>query len=250
MPPDVRRSKVGLAKSRVQDPSFLTRSQEVAMITANTVANYFLAFAQECEEPITNLKLNKLVYYTQAWHLALFNTPLFDEEIEAWVHGPVLSSLYENYKQFKWNPIIVDDLNLEEIKQQFNPDQQNLLNDVVEVYFPETAYALEQLTHSEDPWVCTREGLAPDECSSRAIAHGLMQKYYAKILTEDFNTESITSKLADLLDDRRWNKLFASPEAQAYSAMRRKEVIAEYEAGETIPYVLGKSLADLFQQEV
>jgi len=155
------------------------------MITANTVANYFLAFAQECEEPITNLKLNKLVYYAQAWHLALFNKPLFEEEIEAWVHGPVLPVLYDTYKQFKWKPIIVGDLNAENIKQQFNPDQQDLLDDIVEVYFPETAYALEQLTHREDPWILAREGLAPYEPSDNIITHDSMKHYYAKKLTKD-----------------------------------------------------------------
>jgi uncharacterized phage-associated protein len=155
------------------------------MITANTVANYFLALAQECEEPITNLKLNKLVYYTQAWHLALFNSALFDEKIEAWVHGPVLPVLYEAYKQFKWKPIIADDLNLEEIKQEFNSDQQDLLDDIVEIYFPETAYALEQLTHSEDPWIFAREGLAPYEASNNIITHDAMEFYYAKKLTKD-----------------------------------------------------------------
>src|SRR5260370_33077400 len=64
------------------------------MITANTVADYFLAFANECEELITNLKLNKLVYYTQAWHLALFREPMFEGEIEAWVHGSVMQKYF------------------------------------------------------------------------------------------------------------------------------------------------------------
>lgn len=220
------------------------------MITAQTVADYFLAFAQQCEEPITNLKLNKLVYYTQAWHLALFKEPLFDDEIQAWVHGPVLPVVYDTYKQFKWTPIIVDQLALEDIEQQFSSDQQTLLADIVEVYFPETAYALEQLTHREDPWLAPREGLAPYEPSSSPITHDSMRWYYARKLTEETNTESITDKLADALDGRRWDELLTRPEARTYSAMRRKEVTAEREAGETIPYVLGKSLAELFHQEV
>jgi uncharacterized phage-associated protein len=152
------------------------------MITANTIATFFLAFAQECQEPITNLKLNKLVYYTQAWHLALFKEPLFKDEIEAWVHGPVVPNTYDAYKQFRWTPIITDDINLEEIKQQFSPEQQELLDDIIEVYFPKTAYELEQMTHDEDPWITARNGLAPYEASHNIIAHDVMQKYYAGML--------------------------------------------------------------------
>lgn len=155
------------------------------MITANTVANFFLALAQECEEPITNLKINKLVYYTQAWHLAVFKEPLFADEIEAWVHGPVVPALYETYKSFRWMPIAADDLNKKEIKEEFSPEQQELLEDIVEIYFPETAYALEQLTHGEDPWMFARKGLAPYEPSNNIITQESMKNYYARKLVKD-----------------------------------------------------------------
>jgi uncharacterized phage-associated protein len=164
------------------------------MITAQLVADYFLALAQECEEPITNLKLNKLVYYTQAWHLALSGNPLFDEKIEAWVHGPVLPAVYDTYKQFQWRPIDTIDLNLEEIKQHFDSEQQTLLNDITEIYFPETGYALEQLTHSEDPWIFAREGLAPYEPSHNVITRDSMRVYYAKKLAEEEERNEETRK--------------------------------------------------------
>jgi uncharacterized phage-associated protein len=155
------------------------------MITANTVANYFLALAQDCEELITNLKLNKLVYYTQAWYLALHYQPIFGDEIEAWVHGPVIPTVYDAYKQFRWAPIIIDQLDIEQIKQQFNPEHLELLNDIEEVYLPETARALEQLTHSEDPWIQARGDLAPWESSHNIITHESMRAYYARKLTKD-----------------------------------------------------------------
>ncbi|HYT41450.1 MAG TPA: type II toxin-antitoxin system antitoxin SocA domain-containing protein [Methylomirabilota bacterium] len=154
------------------------------MITANTVADYFLAVANECEELITNLKLNKLVYYTQAWHLALFKEPMFEDKTEAWVHGPVLPVVYDTYKHFKWTPIIRHDLNLEEIKQQFSTEQQELLDDIVEIYLPKTAYELEQLTRDEDPWIFARAGLAPYEASHQVIAHDAMQKFFAELLKQ------------------------------------------------------------------
>ena len=66
----------------------------------------------------------------------------------------------------------------------------------------------------------------------------------------DEDLQAAHERILDILDDRKWDKLLATPEARAYSAKRRKEVIAEYEAGETIPYIQGKSLAELFQQEI
>lgn len=153
------------------------------MITATNVAKYFLALANECEDPITNLKLNKLVYYAQAWHLALFGTSLFQEDIEAWKHGPVLPVIYDAYKHFRWTPITGDNLSSEEMRQLFSAEQQELLDDIVEIYFPQTAYALEQMTRDEDPWVFARQGLAPHE--SNIITHDAMRIYYVKMLLEE-----------------------------------------------------------------
>jgi len=152
------------------------------MIAASTVADYFLALANESEEPITNLKINKLVYYAQAWHLAIFDAPLFADEVEAWVHGPVVRTIHDTYKRFRWTPIITGDLNLGEIRQQFSPEQQELLDDITEIYFPKTTYALEQLTQSEDPWITAREELAPYEPSSNIITQDSMKNYYARML--------------------------------------------------------------------
>ena len=154
------------------------------MITANTVADYFLALANEIEELITNLKLNKLVYYTQAWHLALFKEPMFEDEIEAWVHGPVLPVVYDTYKHFKWTPINVEAQPPEEIRQQFSSDQQDVLDDIVEIYLPKTAYELEQLTRDEDPWVIARAGLAPYEASHNVITHDAMQRFFGGLLKQ------------------------------------------------------------------
>ena len=156
----------------------------VVVITANIVADYFLAFANEVEDLLTNLKLNKLVYYTQAWHLALFKKPVFEDEIEAWVHGPVLPAVYDTYKHFKWTPIIRYDLKLEEIRQQFSAEQQELLDDIIEVYLPKTTYELEQLTRDEDPWISARAGLAPFEASHNVITHDAMQKFFTGLLMQ------------------------------------------------------------------
>ena len=164
------------------------------MITARTVAQFFLAFSNECQELTTNLKLNHLVYYTQAWHLAVFNKPLFDERIEAWVHGPVVPCLYEEYKKYGNFPILEDYPDSNEIKQQFSSDQQTLLNDIIEVYFPQDEYELELRTFRSDPWRHARAGLYADEPSHNKITRKSMQRFYAGMLAEENKDEKSSKK--------------------------------------------------------
>src|ERR1035437_5552959 len=75
--------------------------------TASDVAKYFISSFQKKKKEISNLKLQKLLYYAQAWHLALYDAPLFDDKIEAWVHGPVVPGVFREYKRFVWNPLSV-----------------------------------------------------------------------------------------------------------------------------------------------
>ena len=68
--------------------------------SAAAVANEFLRLARRDEQTITPLKMQKLVYFAHGWHLALFGTPLIEEPVQAWQFGPVISSLYQEFKKF------------------------------------------------------------------------------------------------------------------------------------------------------
>ena len=114
------------------------------------VANYFLAQTdEEAGDLISNLKLQKLVYYAQGFHVAMFNMkPLFNEPLEAWTHGPVVVSLYHAYKSFGSGPI--------PRPKDFDPDVltseiRELLDEVYKVYGQYSAWKLRNLTH-EEPW--------------------------------------------------------------------------------------------------
>lgn len=76
-----------------------------APYSAQHVANFFLKKGEEEARPLTPLKLLKLVYIAHGWHLALTNTRLFEDEIEAWQHGPVIPSLYHEFKHYGKSPI-------------------------------------------------------------------------------------------------------------------------------------------------
>ena len=145
--------------------------------TASVIADYFIYIANETGSYISNLKLQKLVYYAQAWHLAVYNAPLFDEDFEAWVHGPVIPALYYEYKQFGWKPI------LKEVERpSFSQEIQELLDEVTDEYFACDAFELEQMTHQEDPWIEARKSLPKDEASNVIIPKQLMGDYYRQRL--------------------------------------------------------------------
>ena len=151
---------------------------EKAIFNAATVAKYFIWKAHQESKPITNKKLQKLVYYAQAWNLAVNDKPLFGDDIEAWVHGPTVRALYEEFKTFGYNPINVK-VNKSEIQALI---KDKLLNEVWEIYGKYDGNYLEALTHNEAPWQKAREGLDIDEESSIVISQKSMKEYYKKLL--------------------------------------------------------------------
>ena len=150
------------------------------MFTYSDIAVFFLHLAKVTGSYISNLKLQKLVYYAQAWYLALYDLPLFEEDFEAWVHGPVIPVLYQEYKKSGWKPI------LEDVEEPILPEEiKNFLNEVAQVYFVCDAYELERMTHQEDPWIKARAGLPMDAPCNRIISKESMREYYKARAEED-----------------------------------------------------------------
>ena len=136
------------------------------------IAQYFIWLANETGSFISNLKLQKLVYYAQAWHLALYSKPLFEEDFEAWVHGPVIPELYQKYKKFGWHPID------EDAKPDLPQNIINFLDEVAQEYLACDSYELEQMTHIEAPWNQARPNLLPDAPSNEIIHKEWLKEYY------------------------------------------------------------------------
>jgi uncharacterized phage-associated protein len=146
--------------------------------TASDIANFFIASFQEKGKGISNLKLQKLLYYAQAWHLALYDAPLFDDKIEAWVHGPVVPLVFREYKRYAWRPI------KENVQVDITTDVRFHLTEVIRVYGEFDAATLERMTHREGPWKETRGMLSPDEPSTRVITQESIKKYFSARLNE------------------------------------------------------------------
>ncbi len=141
------------------------------------VADYFILKSNEAGIPITNKKLQKLVYYAQAWSLVLLEKKLYDDKLEAWIHGPAVRSLYNKYKNFSYFAI-QDKPNL----PTFDDDVSKVLSNVWEVYGKYPADYLEVLTHSEMPWLTARGSAEAHERTTEIIDTDTMKVFYSGLL--------------------------------------------------------------------
>ena len=148
------------------------------MNTCFDVANYFLKRQDlDAGDLMSNMKLQKLVYYAQGFNLAITDTPLFDEPIQAWDHGPVCVPLYHEYKQYEAGPIPIpydaDALSI------FSEKIHEIL-DMVHTYYGQfSAWKLRNLTHEEEPWI-KAFAKGRGEISQKA-----MRVYFKTLLVED-----------------------------------------------------------------
>ena len=122
----------------------------------------------------TDLKLRKLLYYAQAWYLARFGTPIFAEDFEARLHGPVLPSQYRRFKSSEWRPI------QDEIRppRALPAKLAKHLHAIVTTFGTETAGSLELMTLQEAPWLRARRGVPRTTPSRATISKESMRDYY------------------------------------------------------------------------
>jgi len=143
------------------------------------VARYILAqLGEQGQLPVTTWKLQKLVYYSQAWSAVWSDKPLFGERIEAWANGPVSPDLYAVHRgQFQISrlPDGYGD------STALTDDERESINLVINHYAPKTAQYLSELTHAEQPWITARSGISPGQRGSSPITVESMVEYYGSI---------------------------------------------------------------------
>ena len=142
------------------------------MVSAHDVAAYIL----KKKGVLTAMKLQKLVYYCQAWSLVWDEEPLFEERIEAWANGPVIRDLYRHHKgQFKVSDWPNGD------PSRLGPKERQTVDAVLRYYGDKSSQWLSDLTHQEQPWVEARSGLKPGDPGAREIKHAAMAEYYGSL---------------------------------------------------------------------
>ena len=163
--------------------------------TSRHIANYMLERAEEEDRALTHMKLQKLVYMAYGWALAVLDQKLFNEPVEAWDHGPVVPSLYHEFKKFRQSPITgkAMEFDLEELAASYpqvdkNDERLNLVLDRVwETYKPYSAMSLRNMTHKPGtPWSETFE----PGVRGKAIPDNLIKPHFE-------------SKIRQYLDDAR-----------------------------------------------
>jgi uncharacterized phage-associated protein len=146
---------------------------DTTSLTAIDVADYFIGTADyDSGDNITNLKLQKLLYYAQGFHVAMHDgQPLFSESVLAWKHGPVVKRVYSLYSHYKHRSI---DQNSGFRADAYAPEDRELLEAVYSTYGQYGATKLENMTHEESPWLKTPR--------NRAISLELLADYFAPLV--------------------------------------------------------------------
>lgn len=163
----------------------IEKKKSIGKVSSETLGNYVGSKLKV----ISHLKLQKILYYIQAFHLAYYEEPLFNEKFQAWVHGPVLRSIYDKLKdksllhaELHYVRNEKKHLPLDVLKTNLTKDQIELIDEVISVYGKMTGLQLEKLTHSEKPWIEARGKCQPGDRCSDLISNDTMKKYYKKAL--------------------------------------------------------------------
>jgi uncharacterized phage-associated protein len=142
-------------------------------MSALDVAAYILARRGE----MPAIKLQKLVYYSQAWSLVWDDAPLFDDRIEAWANGPVIPTLYAAHRgTYMVRQIEGGD------PARLTSAQRETIDVVIDFYGDKSSQWLSNLTHMETPWQSARSGLAPNERGNEEITLESMAEYYSSLM--------------------------------------------------------------------
>ncbi len=173
---------------------------------AKAIANHFLKIAAEQGQRITPMQMLKLVYFAHGWHLALTGEPLINELVEAWEYGPVIPSLYHEFKKFGNQPIIEDAISLraDGMKLYMHRDSlddetdltrkefvDRLLRRVWENYGKLNGIQLSKLTHLHgSPWDATRRKGDNANLKGVDIPNEEIREYFTKLLHSDGTSQS------------------------------------------------------------
>lgn len=150
----------------------VTEKEESYMVTVYDVARYILS----CKGSMTTMKLEKLVYYSQAWSLAWDGVPLFDDDFQAWANGPVCPALFKSHK----GKFIVSEADYTHLgdKDKLGEEAVETINAVLDYYGDKSPQWLSDLTHQERPWKEARQGVPTGERSENIVSKEVMQEYY------------------------------------------------------------------------
>lgn len=168
------------------------------MLDINQFVSLCIQYAKTNGLELTHLKLQKALYYIQAWNVAYFGDQLFEDLPEAWVNGPVYTSVYATYRDYKGGAIVEPkDCILEEAQAELRDtlvgidrmdEQKELMAAILDKYMPRSAGELVYQTHREKPWIDARIGCGPFDASRNPITKEAMQTCYGGLIRKEVAT--------------------------------------------------------------
>lgn len=150
----------------------------------NAVADYVIVRLSEAGAGLNLLKLQKLMYYIQAWHIATKGESLFNGKFQAWVHGPVSRELYDRFSRthMMYDAITMRDIDQSESSVKLSESAVLHINEVLDAYGAYSGPQLEKMTHDEEPWIVARGELSSTARCETEIDEDLMGVFYKKAL--------------------------------------------------------------------
>lgn len=139
------------------------------------VASQILWIAHLNGKHFTPMQLLKLSYISHGWTLGLRDSPLFQDEVEAWKYGPVVPEVYHKYKKFGYSRIVV---RLKDLRRSFDPMSHAIMDRVTSVYGKYDGMHLSRLTHQPNsPWDLTIKTLG----RGAVISNEMIKDYYKNL---------------------------------------------------------------------
>lgn len=163
------------------------QSKEISKVDSNHLVDYILSRGGA----MSHLKIQKILFYIQAYHLAYFDEGIVDDDFEAWVHGPVSRKVYNSARDLS---ILHKELYYflgegetppeQVLRETLTSDQIQLVDDVIDELKSLSGLELENMTHSEQPWKYARRGYDPGQRCGVIIPKELIKEYYKSQLYE------------------------------------------------------------------
>jgi uncharacterized phage-associated protein len=159
----------------------ITEIKEIKKVDSNLLAEYIL----QKWGNMSHLKLQKILFYVEAYHLAYFDNSIIDDNFQAWVHGPVSRKIYDLLKD---KSVLHAELGYvkeangadpsDVLKKALTKDQIDFINETVDELNQFSATQLENMTHTEEPWLAARKGYGIADRCEVIINKDLMKKFY------------------------------------------------------------------------
>lgn len=141
------------------------------MYSALQIAEYVIKYSTSQRVPVSNLRLQKVLYFIQAEFLVSKNSPCFNDRIEAWGLGPVIPTVYRKYKIFGASSIPVP--NITNAGRGISKEDIELINEMVDQCNHYSTSSLVEITHKQSPWI-----KAYNSCFSKEMSHKSIREYF------------------------------------------------------------------------